>query len=69
MLNLRNVTLGDVSVLWAVLTFCKMSSLKIRHESSNKQSMSPDGQRLQREQFDKAVSCVTILNNHMAPFA
>ena len=58
-LNLRNVTLGDVSVLWAVSTFCEMSSLRIIQESSAKQSISPEGQRLQREQVDEAVSCVT----------
>ena len=58
-LNLRNVTHGDVSVLWADLTFCKMSSLKIRQESSAKQSMLPKGRRSQREQFDEALSCVT----------
>ena len=58
-LNLRNVTQGDVSVLWADLTFCKMSILKIRQESSAKQSMLPKGQRSQREQFDEALSCVT----------
>ena len=34
-------------------------SYHIRQESSAKQSLSPEGQRLQREQFDAAVSCVT----------
>ena len=53
-LNLRKVTLGDVSVLWAVLTF-----VKTRQESRAKQAMSPKGQHSQREQFDEAVSCVT----------
>ena len=59
MLNLRNVTSGDVSVLWAVLTFYKMINLKIREEPSAKQSISPKGQFLQREQFDEAVTRVT----------
>ena len=57
-LNLRNVTIGDVSVLWAVLNICKTSSLKIRQEFSAKQSMSPKGQPLLREQLDEAASCV-----------
>ena len=56
---MRNVALGDVSVLRAVLTFFKMISPKIRKESSAKQSMSPKEQRLQQKQFDEAVCCVT----------
>ena len=56
--NLRNVTIGDVSVLWTVLNICKTSSLEIRQEFSTKQSMSPKGQPLLREQLDEAASCV-----------
>ena len=61
-LNSGNVTLGDISVLCVVLTFCKTSNLKVRQEFSAKQTLSPNGQRLQREQFDEAVSCVTIMH-------
>ena len=57
-LNLRNVTIGDVSVLWAVLNICRTSSQKIRQEFSTKQSVSPKGQPLLREQLDEAASCV-----------
>ena len=53
------VLLGLQIVSLLVITFCEMSSLRIRQESSAKQSISPEGQRLQREQVDEAVSCVT----------
>ena len=36
-----------------------LHSLKITKEFSSKQTMSPKGQRLKREQFDEAVSCMT----------
>ena len=57
-LNLRNVTIKNVNVLWAVLNICRTSSQKIRQEFSTKQSMSPKGQPLLREQLDEAASCV-----------
>ena len=41
------------------MTLCETSSLKIRQEFSVKQSISPKGQRLKREQFDETVFCVT----------
>ena len=41
------------------MTLCETSSLKISQEFSVKESMSPKGQPLKREQFDKTVFCVT----------
>ena len=60
----------DFLQIWLTFSFAFISvkhnklqmihgSYHIRQESSAKQSLSPEGQRLQREQFDAAVSCVT----------